>query len=94
MENNVETEKQATIDDLLLHAIDHQPKEFQAVFNDLLTQRITDRLEVAKQEVAQNYFNYTDAETEDSEESAEIETEESDEQQNEVEENGQDAETV
>lgn len=80
-------DQQAAINTLLIHAIEHQPKEFQAAFNDLLTQKIMDRVDAAKQEVAQNYFNYEEQPENESEE-------ETEEQTDEVEQNGQDAETV
>lgn len=90
-EDNVDANQETQytgIDQLLIHAIDQQPKDFQAVFNDLVTQRIMDRVEMAKKEVAQNYFNYEEQPEEP------IDSDESEEQTDEVEQNGQDAETV
>lgn len=91
MENVENTEKVNGLSDLLVHAIEKRPNEFQDAFNDLLTQRIADRLETAKQEVAANYFNYVQ-----DEENVEETGEQSEEQDttDEVEENGQDAESV
>lgn len=94
MENIESAEKNNVgLDDLLISAIEKQPSEFQNAFNDLITQRITDRLEAAKKEIAANYFNYVD---DNESEQAEEDSESAEEQDttDEVEENGQDAETV
>lgn len=88
---NVETSKNE-ITDLLVHAIEKRPNEFQDAFNDLLTQRITDRLEAAKQEVAANYFNYVqdDGSTETEEGDVDTTNDHAEEQEttNEVEQDG------
>lgn len=96
METVDNTEVTHDIKDLLIHAIEKRPNEFQDTFNSLLTQRISDRLDAAKKEVAANYFNYTNED--EGEEETETEEQQDQEQEvtstDEVEQNGQDAETV
>lgn len=92
MENVDNAEKKIELDDLLLHAIEQRPTEFQDAFNDLLTQRINDRLDQAKQEIAKNYFNFDQEDKEQAEE-APADEQNSEEPTDEVE-DGQDAETV
>jgi hypothetical protein len=89
MENN---EKNVDLNDLLLHAIEQKPTEFKDAFNDLLTQRISDRLDQAKQEVAANYFMQDQGDEQDEAEEV-SDDQESQEPTDEVE-DGQDAETV
>lgn len=43
----------ANIEDLINFAVNKSPTEFQRTFNDLVSERIADRLEVAKIEIAQ-----------------------------------------
>lgn len=97
MENVDNKEQTTSISDLLIHAIEKRPNEFQDAFNDMLTQRIASRIDTAKQEIAANYFNYTDEDGEESEQetdSGEPVEQEEQETTDEVDQNGQDAETV
>lgn len=90
MENVDTTEKKVGLDDLLLHAIEQRPADFQDAFNDVLTQRIQARLDQAKQEIAANYF---DNDQEEQADDTSAEDADSEDTTNGVE-DGQDTETV
>jgi hypothetical protein len=47
-----------TLDDLLISAAEQKPVEFEAAFNDLVVDRIRDRVEARKVEIAQQLYNY------------------------------------
>lgn len=51
------SDKQYTIDDMIKTAADKDAVEFQNAFNDVLLQKIADKVEAQKQELAKNYFN-------------------------------------
>lgn len=61
------------IKDLIDSIIDENPVESEKIFSNLMTNRIADRIDVQRQEVANSYFNPT---AEADEEVAEDETEE------------------
>ncbi len=75
------SDKQFTIDDMIGAASKESPSEFQAAFNSIVLDKISDAIQAKKIEVAKNYFNYEDESEEGSEEetSAELDTEDNEE---------------
>ena len=51
------------VTDLIIHAADQRPSEFEATFDSLLKDRLIAAVENRKQEVAQAMFNTPSAET-------------------------------
>ena len=49
--------------DLIIHAAEQRPSEFEATFDSLLKDRLVSAVENRKQEVAQAMFNSPSAET-------------------------------
>lgn len=77
------SDKQFTIDDMIGAASKESPSEFQAAFNSIVLDKISDAIQAKKIEVAKNYFNYEDESEEDSAEqnteTAELETDQDEE---------------
>ena len=46
-----------TMQDLIIHAYDQKPLEFQSSFNDLIADRIVKAVDIKKIEVAQSMFS-------------------------------------
>ena len=56
------SEKQFTIDDMVVAAHNDSPSDFQSAFASVVLDKIADAIEAKKVELAKNYFNYEDAE--------------------------------
>lgn len=62
------------IRDLIDSIIDENPVESEKIFSNLMTNRIADRIDVQRQEVANSYFNpVAEVEEEETEEANEAE---------------------
>lgn len=62
MENTMSDD---AIEDMMSHVLERQPDQFNAAFNDAMLERIAAALDAKKQEVAQNYFNSSGEEEDD-----------------------------
>ena len=62
------SEKQFTIDDMVVAAHNDSPSDFQSAFASVVLDKIADAIEAKKVELAKNYFNYEDADAEQEEE--------------------------
>jgi len=56
------SDPQYTIDDMVNAARNDSPSDFQSAFASVVLDKIADAIEAKKVELAQNYFNYEDAE--------------------------------
>ena len=63
----------AELKDLVQFALDKQPSKFKDAFGDLLSQRVVDRVEELKAEVAANMFGEAPEEDEDDIEDEDLE---------------------
>lgn len=61
------TENKYGLEDLVVSAIEQKPTDFEAAFDDLITDRIRSAVEAKKVEVAQKMYNYEPPETIDNE---------------------------
>lgn len=51
--------------DLIAASVNEKPNDFENVFNSLIKDRISDAIEIKKQEIAQSMFNDSQEESED-----------------------------
>lgn len=58
------TENKYGLEDLVVSAIEQKPTDFEAAFDDLITDRIRSAVEAKKIEVAQRMYNYEPPEVE------------------------------
>lgn len=56
------SDPQYTIDDMVNAALNDSPSDFQSAFASVVLDKVADAIEAKKIEIAQNYFNYEDAE--------------------------------
>ena len=62
------SDKQFTINDMIGAVRDNSPSDFQAAFDALIVQRLSDRVDAERKVVAQQYFNTEDDSSEENEE--------------------------
>lgn len=53
------------IRDLIASSVQEKPTEFESIFQDLIKSRLSDAVEIRKQEVAQAMFNGSEEESEE-----------------------------
>jgi len=53
------------IKDLIAASVNEKPNDFENIFNDIISSRIGDAVEMKKQEVAQSMFNGSQEESEE-----------------------------
>lgn len=63
------SENKYTLDDLVDNTFESKPLDFEIAFNDIIKDRISDAIELRKQEIAKNIFNKQEEGTDDGEES-------------------------
>jgi hypothetical protein len=63
------SENKYTLDDLVDSTLESKPLDFEIAFNDIIKDRISDAIELRKQEIAKNIFNKQEEGTDDGEES-------------------------
>lgn len=63
------SENKYTLDDLVDNTFESKPLDFEITFNDIIKDRISDAIELRKQEIAKNIFNKQEEGTDDGEES-------------------------
>ena len=56
------SDKQFTIDDMVVAAHNDSPSDFQSAYATVMLDKIADAIEAKKIELARTYFNYEDAE--------------------------------
>jgi predicted nucleic acid-binding Zn-ribbon protein len=64
------------VSDLVFSALEQKPSDFEAVFNDLVVDRIRDAVEQKKIDIAQQMYGYQPEVEADQEETEELDTEE------------------
>jgi len=63
------SENKYTLDDLVDNTFESKPLDFEIAFDDIIKDRISDAIELRKQEIAKNIFNKQEEGTDDGEES-------------------------